>query len=232
MSHLRQTLIVLTLLIACPAACAPTLLAFDRFSSSEYPPPSGQGRVVIVLSGTSGPSNYTFVARDLAALGYYAVLHDAKNFPAGEASGGEHLRQVISNAQQSPHAIPGKVAVVGFSLGGGTALAHASAQSDLVAVVVAYYPATGNIPDKSAAVSHWSVPTLALAGEADGNRHCRIDVIREMASAAKDRGAPFELVTYPGADHGFNLGMVHYQKAAADDAWRRTRAALRQHLGT
>jgi dienelactone hydrolase len=71
-----------------------------------------------------------------------------------------------------------------------------------------------------------------LAGEADGNPHCKIEVIRAMVMSGKDRGAPIELVTHPAANHGFNLPTGPYQKAAADDAWQRTLAALHKHLGT
>jgi dienelactone hydrolase len=130
--------------------------------------------------------------------------------------------------QHSPHALPGKAAVVGFSLGGGTAIVHASTQPDLISVVVAYYPGTRFIPDKETLVDHWNVPTLVFAGDEDHfDNCCLIETIRSMAAYAKDRGAPFDLVVYPGVQHNFIVG----NQAAAADAWQRTVAALSQHLG-
>jgi dienelactone hydrolase len=101
--------------------------------------------------------------------------------------------------------------------------------SDLVAVVVAYYPVADKFADRDAVVRRWNVPTVMLAGEAD--QTCRIGVVSALAASLKQRGAPAELVTYPGAVHDFNLS-VHLNKSAADDAWQRTLAALRQHPGT
>jgi dienelactone hydrolase len=52
-----------------------------------------------------------------------------------------------------------------------------------------------------------------------------------MAATAKQLGAPFDLVVYPGAGHDFNWpSSGNYNKNAADDSWRRTLAALRRYL--
>jgi hypothetical protein len=67
----------------------------DHVTFSEYAPPAGRGPVVIVLSGTSGPGHSLFIARELAAQGYYAVLHDAKDFQPWVAYSRENLRQVV-----------------------------------------------------------------------------------------------------------------------------------------
>ncbi|WP_158927855.1 dienelactone hydrolase family protein [Acidisphaera sp. S103] len=196
----------------------------------EFVPPAGQGRVVIVLGGLHGPVAYSNYAREFASLGYYAVLFDANDFPRWDVKGGENLRQAIINAQHSPHAIPGKVAVVGFSLGGGTAIVHANTQPDLISMVVAFYPGTRFIPDKEALIDRWKVPTLVFAGDADNYDHCcMIETITKMAAYAKDHGAPFELVVYPGAEHGFMT--VNYKSYAATDSWQRTLVALNQRLG-
>jgi dienelactone hydrolase len=246
MTPMRKVLVVLALLIAAPPACtnrwesaisatedAPSL---DRVKYSEYVPPSGRGRVVIVLSGGHGPSLYTYFPTQLAYYhGYDAVLLDGNDFRPFATGAGENLRQTILRAQRSPHASPGKVAVIGLSAGGGGALAYASTLPDLVSVVVAYYPNTRSIPNKADVVRRWEVPTLVFAGTADSccDKCCDIDTIRAMAASAKDRGAPLELVVYPGAGHAFNLGFAGlYSPVAAEDSWQRTLAALRQHLGT
>jgi acetyl esterase/lipase len=196
----------------------------------EFVPPAGQGRVVIVLGGLHGPAAYANYAREFASLGYYTVLFDANDFPRWDVKGGENLRQMIVRLQHSPHAIPGKVAVVGFSLGGGTAIVHASTQPDLISVVVAFYPGTRFIPDKEALIDRRKVPTLVFAGDADNYENCcEIATVRKMAGYAKDRGAPFELVVYPGAQHGFMT--ANYKSDAAADSWPRALVALNQHLG-
>jgi dienelactone hydrolase len=242
MAPMRKILVALAPVIAAPLACtnqsdsaiaraepAPSL---DRVQYYEYPPPSGQGRVVIVLSGSHGPPLYTYFPNQLAHYhGYDAVLLDGKQFHPYATGAAENLRQTILRAQRSPHASPGKVAVIGLSAGGGDVLAYASTMPDLVSMVVAYYPDTRAIPDKADVVRRWEVPTLVFAGTNDGNPCCAIDTIRAMVASAKDRGAPVELVAYPGAGHGFNLAGTVYSPVAAEDSWQRTLAALRQHLG-
>ena len=55
---------------------------------------------------------------------------------------------------------------------------------------------------------------------------------REVDAAIKKAGKPSEIHIYPNVDHAFfnedNTGA--YNKAAADDAWRRTITFFRQHL--
>ena len=55
--------------------------------------------------------------------------------------GAENLQPVISAAKSSPHAISGKVALVGFSIGGAGVLKYGVKLKDQVTAVVAYYPA-------------------------------------------------------------------------------------------
>jgi dienelactone hydrolase len=201
----------------------------ENIVNYEFVPPAGQGRVVIVLSGAFGPGMHSGFPAELAKVGYYAVLFDGRTFSARRPGAGDDLRQVILRAQRSPHASPGKVAVIGFSAGGGGALAYATSMSDLVAVVVAYYPVANGFADREAVVRRWNVPTVMLAGESD--QSCRIEIVSALAASLKERGAPAQLVTYPGTGHDFNLS-VGLNKSAAEDAWQRTLAALRQHPGT
>ena len=156
--------------------------------------------MVIVLSSLSGPIYAVTFARDFAALGYDAVLFDGWDFPRWDAKGG------------------------------GDAIVHASTMRDLVSVVVAFYPGTRFIPDKEALIDRWTVPTLVFAGDADNYENCcNKETIRKMASYAEDRGAPFERVVYPGAQHAFLTD--HYKPDAAADSWQRTVVALNQHVG-
>jgi dienelactone hydrolase len=102
------------------AICIVTLAGLPA-GAEEFAPPSGRGRVVIMLSGQSGTEQYRQIAGIVAGLGYDVLLLDTK---ALMGTHGQALRDAIAVAQHGPHAIPGKVGFVGFSLGGGLAIEY------------------------------------------------------------------------------------------------------------
>ena len=107
------------LTMAALAASAILGLAGRAFAGQEFPPPQGKGPVVMLASGMSGPDHYVTVSKDIAALGYDVVLFDGN---AMEGNQGAGVTNAILEAQKAPHGLPGKVALVGFSLGGGMIL--------------------------------------------------------------------------------------------------------------
>jgi dienelactone hydrolase len=195
--------------------------------------------VILVLSGQTGPTSYQSYAAELAKLGYYAVLLDGKDIlNRSQWPEPTNLRKAIERAQRSPQAVPGKTAVIGFSLGGGGALLQAAALPDLVSLVVAYYPFTREWKDKVTwFVKRFRVPVLVLAAGRDRYKECCVvETIRAMEAAGKGVGAQFELVVYPEADHGFNLQtgaqgepMRAYRPDDDRDAWRRTVEMLNRY---
>lgn len=196
-------------------------------AQTEYPPPSGEGPVVVVISGQLGPARYDSSARKIAGLGYDVTLLDG----AAMRGRGPELKAAIQKAQSSPHARPGKVAVVGYSLGGGVALAFASRWPDLVATVIAWYPATKFIRDVQSFAGGVTAPVLMFVGEQDHYENCCLaDTAKALASAASAAGTPLEVVAYPGADHGFTLPGRTYDDQASSDSWRRATARLAQSL--
>lgn len=211
----------------------------DLASSAEgpaqttYAPATGRGPAVIVISGQSGAKNpnYRSYATEVARLGYYTVLLDGNDILTREKSGAANLKMAIERAQRSPNAVPGKTAVIGFSLGGGGALRHAAGMQDRVSVVVAYYPFTKFAAGAASLVPNFKVPVLVLAGGRDHYKDCcLIESARAMEAAAKESGKKFELVVYPEADHGFNDKDGHnYRRDDDRDAWRRTTEMLRQY---
>jgi dienelactone hydrolase len=206
------------------------LLVFPHIAAAqqEFPPPSGKGRIVVVAAGASGAPSYRQVAGEIAKLGYDAVLVEANGWASAPE---QKLREAIAAARQMPHALPGKVALVGFSLGGGYVLGYGTAWSDEVAVVAAWYPATSGFKDVAGWAGRVKVPTVMFAGEDDVYHHCcLIDKARALGRAAAAAGAPFELTTYPNAPHGFVLGGESYKPIPYADAFARTRAALRKAL--
>jgi dienelactone hydrolase len=207
------------------ALIAMVLIASPAWPQKEIPPPQGKGQVVVFVSGIIGPKHDKALSEAIAALGYDVVICDGRDI---EKSPGESLRSVIEAAQQAPHALPGKVALVGVSLGGGFALAFGSRWTDVVAVDIVWYPATGFLKRIPGFANLISVPVLMFVGESDHFRNCcTIDAARSLADGAKAANTPFELVTYPGVDHDFIKGGFNYDSSAYKDALDRTTAKLR-----
>ncbi len=210
----------------------------DGPDQTAYVPEGGVGPVVIVISGQTGPNSYQKYASELAGLGYYSVLLTGKDILNAERTGDANLKKAIARAQGSPHALKGKVAVVGFSLGGGGALYNATPLADLVSMVVAYYPYTKTWATNMAwFTKRFRVPVLVMPGGKDRYMDCCvIESMRAMEAAAKQTGAKFELVEYPNANHGFNLKEgAHGEPGGAyrsdddSDAWQRTVDMLKRY---
>jgi dienelactone hydrolase len=214
-----------TLAVLAATAAASTV----AFAQQEFPPPQGKGRVVVVASGLSGPEHYVKIARDIAALGYDAVLFDGS---AMEHSQGAAVRSAILQAQQMPHALPGKVAIVGFSAGGGEAVIYATGWPDLVTGVIAWFPSTSVIHNVQRWADHLQVPLLMFAGEKDHYRDncCTADNDRALAAGAKAAGKSVDLFTYPKAEHDFSRDGAHYNAEADADAFQKTAERLKQLL--
>jgi alpha-beta hydrolase superfamily lysophospholipase len=199
-------------------------------AQQEFPPPQGKGRIVMMASGMSGPEHYTTVAHDVAQTGYDVVLFDGN---AMENTHGEGVKSAIEKSQQAAHGLPGKVALVGFSLGGGESLYYGTPLSDQVAGVVVWYPATIFIKNIPNFVSRLQVPVLMFAGENDKFRNgcCTAEHAHELADAANAAGKPFELITYPKTDHDFVKDGQHYNAKSYADALEKTAAKLKEYLG-
>lgn len=215
--------------------CVSRVYAEERLpSQKEFVPPNGKGRVVVVISGQLGPGVEEYYAKDIAGQGYYTVIVNGNDFWKKGVSGGALLKGVITRAQQSPHAIPGKAAVIGFSLGGASSLAYATRMPASVSAVVTYYPATSFITDPGAFVSKMRVPTLMFAGVLDTYKNCcLIETARKLAAAATTRKASLRVIEYPDAEHGWAIkSSKDWRGNDAADAFRRTLDHLRQNSGT
>jgi len=111
---------------------------FRRFARNSSPVKSFRRRRGKAAScrvvGRVRPQHYVEVSQEIAKLGYDVVLFDGN---AEEGTHGAGLTSAIEQAAAMPHALPGKVALVGFSLGGGESLYYGSQLPDRVAGVVA-----------------------------------------------------------------------------------------------
>jgi dienelactone hydrolase len=199
-------------------------------AQKEFPPPQGKGRIVLVASGMSGPAHYEAVSKEIAALGYDVMLFDGN---AMENTNGEGVRTAVDQAMQAPHGLPGKIAIVGFSLGGGMALYYGVQLPDKVAGVIAWYPANAFIKNVPGWVDKVKVPVLMFAGEKDNFRDgcCTAAKAHILEDAAKSGSNKVELFTYPKTDHDFVKDGAHYNASAYADAFQRTSARLKELLG-
>lgn len=189
---------------------------------------------MLVISGQTGPDARRSYAKDLAAEGYYVLLLDGNDIHSRTKPGAQNFKDAVASMLASPNSTSNKVAVVGFSLGGGGALAQAIHQTDTVSGVVAMYPATSWIQSVDRLVERMNVPLLFIAAEKDTyNNCCLFEKAREIEAAAKAKGKNFEFVSYSDADHGFDLTGRNYRRDYVIDSWKRTIEALKKaHANT
>jgi dienelactone hydrolase len=217
-------LLLAGLLIAAPSGAA------HAQNIEVFAPTSASGPGVLLISGVSGTALYRDFGRAVAQLGYTAVLVSGKDVSNEPGESSENLRKILASIRWDSRVKPGKIAVVGFSLGGGGALLHASSQSENFSAVVAYYPAVTRLPNISDTAKRVTVPTLILAGEKDKfNNCCLIESIREFEAAAK-AGGLVTIITYPEAGHAFNLAVPAFRSNDASDAWSRVKEFLLKYL--
>jgi carboxymethylenebutenolidase len=184
------------------------------------------------------------IARRYAAEGYVAIAPDlysrlgyALTTDAGEAGklmntlkqedGLNDLNATVTYLKSVPEVDGTRIGVTGFCMGGSYALMLPCVNPAIKAAVPFY----GQVPNPDAPLQKLSAPVLYLYGEDDG-WITKADVQR-LAAALKKYNKPGEIKTYPGAPHAFfrdNDPSV-YRPEAARDAWGRTKAFFKQHLG-
>jgi carboxymethylenebutenolidase len=213
-----------------------------------YPERKDKAGVVIVIHEIFGLSDWIRgVADQLAREGFIAVVPD---FVSGHGPGGGGTDSVASRddvvklvheatpeetlarlnaAREYAMKLPaanGKVATIGFCWGGGRSFAYAAAQPALNAAVVYY----GTSPE-TAALGAIRAPILGLYGGDDA----RVNATVGPAQAEMKRlGRNYEPHIYDRAGHGFlreQSGRDGANMKATAQAWARTIAFLREHLG-
>jgi len=232
---LTRSLVGLALaLIAAGAQAAGIRTNADASGPTQilFAPATTPAPLIILISGQSGFDLYTDYADKISKLGYYTVLLDGNDILAPDQKGGERLKQAIARAQATGKVTPGKVPVIGFSLGGGAALTYAARNPVQVSVVIVYFPDTDFIlktSDPKTFVAKNKVPVLFFAAGKDTYKNCcLVETAKALAAAAKEVGVPFELVVYPQAKHDF-INKPDYRADDAADAWKRTLEALKAH---
>lgn len=124
----------------------------------------------------------------------------------------------------------GLVGAVGWGSGGRDAFSLATRNLDVLALVAYYGPIAAE--DPSAPIQRATkleAPALLFYGEADHDISShQIERIRKTLDGL---GKDYDIVTYPGADHGFFCAArPTYDADAAADAWTRTVDFLYERL--
>ena len=129
----------------------------------------------------------------------------------------------------------GKLAALGFCMGGNYAFQLGCASRRLNCVVDFYGRLVYSELDAAKPIQplelalNLSVPLLAIFGERDAS--ITPEHVERLRRLLTQGAKHFEIVTYPEAGHGFfNDTRKNYVEHAAHDAWRRTLAFLRTAL--
>ncbi len=184
------------------------------------------------------------IARRYAAEGYVAIVPDlysrlghALPTDAGEAGklmntlkqedGLTDLNATVAYLKSVPEVDAAKIGITGFCMGGSYALMLPCVSPEIKAAVPFY----GQVPNTDTPTPKLACPLLYLYGEDDG-WITKADVQR-LAAALKKYNKAGEIKTYPGAPHAFfrDTDPSVYRPEAARDAWVRTKAFFKQHLG-
>ena len=136
-----------------------------------------------------------------------------------------------------PEADAERAGVIGFCLGGGTAIATSLLGDAFKASVVLYalpvllpeYAASGRPVDRIAQAPAIRVPTQFHFGEQD--QVIPLDQVARLGEAAKLSGLPMEVHTYADAGHAYHDDThPNHAPAAAATTWERAIAWFREYL--
>lgn len=146
-------------------------------------------------------------------------MTDATKDPAALAA---RFNAALEELKRDSHVDPARIAAIGYCFGGGVVLNMARAGADLAAAV-SFHGAIGT--KNPAQPGKVKAHVLVLTGGADPFvPPAQVEAVRTELQAA---GAHFDIVTYPGAKHGFtnpdaaSYGMpqLAYDSAAARQSW-------------
>jgi len=137
------------------------------------------------------------------------------------------LRGAVQRLLNDEDVEGGSVGVVGFCMGGALSLYGASKNEQVGACVVFY----GIHPKVKPDFERLRAPVLGLFAEKD--KSVPPDAVRALEDKMREHGRSIETHIYPGTDHAFfnDTRPEVYDADAAADAWRRTLAFFRAHLG-
>ena len=197
------------------------------------------GAVIVIHENRGLNPHIRDVARRVALEGFVALAPDFLSPLGGTPADEDKAREMIGQLDpqgtvanglatvdylQGHDATNGNVGVIGFCWGGGLANQIAVNAPELKAAV-AYY---GRQPATEDAAKINAPLLLHYAGQ-DERINAGIDAYK---AALESAGKEFTIHVYEGAQHAFNndTSEARYNNAAADQAWSRTVAFLKEKL--
>jgi carboxymethylenebutenolidase len=202
-------------------------------------PASGKGPGLLVIQEWWGLVGHVKNVCDrFAAEGFTALapdLYHGKTASEPDTAGKLFMALNIGQAEKdlkgaaahlAQHSSTPKLGAVGFCMGGQLAL-FAATLNPTIGATVNFYGVHPNVKPDYAKLSG---PVLGLFAEKDA--FVTPDTARAVDADIKKAGKSSEIHIYPNVDHAFfnDENTAAYNKAAADDAWRRTLAFFRTHL--
>jgi carboxymethylenebutenolidase len=162
----------------------------------------------------------TAVVEEAQALGA-ALDQDVERWRGDIAGAVQVLRQHTATHLANGR---GKLALVGFSLGGAYALDLSVTLAEEIAAVVTFYAAYPGLDYRRASAAY-------LCHFAEDDPFEPAESVAEMEQALQAAGRPFTVYRYPGTKHWFfEENRPEYDAQAALLAWERTIAFLHERL--
>lgn len=223
----------------------------------EARPATGTGHPVLLLvSEIWGVHEYIRdCARRFAKEGYHAVAPElfAREGGVAHLTNIQDILKIVFNqpreqtlgdltvavdwAKTRPGARGDRAGVTGWCWGGSTTIQVAATNVAMKAAVAWYAPVARPYPGKSGpltgfdVVSDIKIPFLGLFGETDNNP--TPEDARKFIQLLKQHNPDVDIVVYQGAGHAFHADYrPSYNKAAADDAWKRCVGWFDRYLKT
>jgi carboxymethylenebutenolidase len=216
------------------------------------PDGAARGAVIVIQEAFGVNGHIEDVTRRVAAAGYHAVAPELFH-RSGERAvvPYDDVQQAIGHIQKVTNdAIlldvdavirhlheqgftNHQIGIVGFCMGGRVTFLVAARRE--IGAAVGYYggmivssPFPGIEPLIGEAGT-MKTPWLGIFGEED--QGIPMSDVEKLTQALKDADVAHHVITYPGADHGFNCDdRAVYHEQAATDAWPRALAWFQLHL--
>lgn len=210
--------------------------------SAYFALPSGDGKspgVVVIHEAFGLNDNIKSIADRFAKEGYAALAVDlfaGRNqaicmarffggmfFNSFDSPAIHDLKASLTYLEKHSRVDSAKLGAIGFCMGGGFAIAWACTD-DRLNVVAPFY---GTLPRPLSAVER-ACPVVASYPENDFTKGGAIKLETELSK----HNIPHDVKIYPNAKHSFfNEARGNYNAEASADAWQRTLAFFKQHIG-
>ena len=193
------------------------------------------------------------VCRRIAKMGYYAIapeLYARQGDPSKISDTTQLMKEIVSKvsdarvmgdldaavayAKSTGKADTAKLGITGFCWGGRIVWMYAGHNPNLKAAVAWYGPVARSYHegDQTALDVVPSIKAAVLGLYGGDDPGIPPDTTKQIEEAMKSAGKTVEIVTYPGAPHGFLADYrPSYRKEASEDGWKRMSAWFKKYVG-